>query len=383
MSLPKHRLTQDCLGCKNIITHDEYLVCLLCKSAYDLLCANIPPEHFQQMSSDHRRAWRCPECCSKQPKVDNTNTPIRCATPSVKVQDELISDPPEHDMSFYITQRRKPVKSLKPDIPMSVIQPATDLNAEPVLSDITSREEISLFWKELRAARIEMSSLRTSVMDLTAIITKSNERMDALEARMDKLEEKINVKYQSNDLEEQIDQLKQELQEREQDLLSNDLEIAGIPEAPGEGITHIVLTVATKLGVQLEERDIVDARRVGASRTLVEGGLAPRPRPIAVRLTRRSSRDALLKSARVRRGVTTADMGIAGPPCKFYVNERLTKLNRQLFQRVREIAGHVKWRFVWTRDGKILVKKENGSTRHRIRSEADLAGVFGKDTVST
>ncbi|PZC81049.1 hypothetical protein B5X24_HaOG213389 [Helicoverpa armigera] len=340
-------------------------------------------KHEPFIKREHRRAWRCPECRSRQPKGDNTNTPVRGASTTTGLRDELIMESSEQDVSFFVTHRHKPGKSLKLDKPLSWTQPATDRGTELDPSDIISREELSLFWKELRAARIEMSNFTTSLTDLKATIVNSNERMYALEARLDKLEEKVNVTVPSSDLEGQVYRLKQELQEREQDLLSNDIEIAGIPEVPGEGITHIVLTVANKLGMPLEERDIVDAGRAGAPRALVEGGPAPRPRPIVVRLARRSSRDALLKCSRVRRGATTADMGIAGPPCKFYVNERLTKLNRQLFQRAREIAGRVKWRFVWTRDGKIFVKKENGSTRHRIRTEADLDGVFGNAIVSS
>ncbi|XP_026743824.1 uncharacterized protein LOC113505365 [Trichoplusia ni] len=209
------------------------------------------------------------------------------------------------------------------------------------------------------------------------------ERMDALEARMSKLEANSKDKLDTKTLEEKIDHLQYELQEREQELLASDIEIAGIPETPGVGVTHLVLTAANKLGVQLEEKDIVHAERVGAPRALVEGGPAPRPRNIAVRVARRVTRNALLKAARVRRGATTADMGIAGQPCKFYVNERLTKLNRHLFQKSREIAGRLKWRFVWTREGRVFVRKENGSTRHRLRTEADLIKVFSSNNVSS
>lgn len=382
--MPKcvNKPTLKCIGCKNEISQEEHLSCSLCESKYDLLCANISAERYRLMDKD-KFTWRCPECHSKQPKVDNTNTPIRCPTPSEQIYEELIT-PSEMDMSYNVTHRRKPGKTLKPEASTSEIQLKADLfEADPL--DVLTKQEISLFWKELRAARIEMSNFRTSVAELTLAINKSNERTDALEARMDHLEAQLNAKDRSDmeTLEVQIDQLKQELQAREQDLLSNDIEIAGIPETTGEGITHIVLAVATKLGVQLEERDIVDASRVGAPRALVEGGPAPRPRNIAVRMTRRSSRDALLKAARVRRGATTADMGISGPPCKFYINERLTKLNRQLFQRAREIAKRIKWRFVWTRSGKIYVKKENGSKGHLIRSEADLVKVFGDDVVGS
>lgn len=376
MSSPK-QMKQECVGCKNVLPKEEQITCLLCKSKYDLLCANITVERFQLMNLEHKRIWRCPECRSKQPKVDNTNTPMRAATSTASESLVDSATPSDLDMSYNITHRRKP----KGNVPVPFVVPDPGSDKPTQVNDPV--QEISLFWSELRAARIEMSQLRDTLLEVTATMNKNSERLDLLEARIDGLENKIATQDRPNIeiLEDQITQLKQDLQDREQELLSNDIEIAGVPETAGEGVVHITLAVATKLGVELDERDIVSAARVGLPRAIVEGEPAPRPRSIAVRFTRRTCRDTLLKSARVRRGATTTDMGIPGPPCKFYVNERLTKSNRQIFQRAREFAARAKWRFVWTRDGKVFAKKENGSKRHRLCSESDLTSVFGSNVV--
>lgn len=107
-----------------------------------------------------------------------------------------------------------------------------------------------------------------------------------------------------------------------------------------------------------------------------------RPRPIVVRLARKSVRDQLLRAARVRRGATTQDTGLPGPHHRFYINERLTKLNRQLFRQARELGEKLNWRFIWTRDGKIYVRQGANSNRFIIKNEQDLKRVFGSDIVS-
>ncbi|XP_047033020.1 uncharacterized protein LOC124639625 [Helicoverpa zea] len=377
MSVPKGK-EQKCVGCKGILLKDKQITCFLCKSKYDLLCANITVDRFKLMDVEHKRIWRCPECRSKQPKADNTNTPIRAVTsPASETLVDFVTQPDSE--TSYITHRRKPTSDVP--APLVVLDPGLSKSDQVPYPD----QEIGLFWNELRAARYEMSQLRDTLLEVTATMKTNSERLDLLEARIDGLESTIAVQDRSNMdiLESQITQLKQDLQDREQELLSNDIEIAGVPETAGEGVVHIALAVATKLGVELDDRDIVSAARVGPPRAIVEGAPAPKPRSIAVRLTRRTCRDALLKAARVRRGVTTTDMGIAGKPCKFYVNERLTKLNRQIFQRARELAAHAKWRFVWTRDGKIFARKDNGSKRHRFSSETDLMSVFGGAVVCT
>lgn len=109
------------------------------------------------------------------------------------------------------------------------------------------------------------------------------------------------------------------------------------------------------------------------------------PRPIVVRLTRRALRDELLRAARVRRGATTEGTGLPGIPRRFFINERLTKANRHLFRRTRELAEKHKWRYAWTKDGRIFVRQYQGadSSRHRIKNDQDLIRVFGPAAVGS
>ncbi|CAB3256183.1 unnamed protein product, partial [Arctia plantaginis] len=58
--------------------------------------------------------------------------------------------------------------------------------------------------------------------------------------------------------------------------------------------------ISIKLGIKLEEQDVVYAKRAGNGRSNYEESeeKAPRPRVIVVRLTRRETREELLRSAR-------------------------------------------------------------------------------------
>ncbi|CAG9781843.1 unnamed protein product [Diatraea saccharalis] len=84
------------------------------------------------------------------------------------------------------------------------------------------------------------------------------------------------------------------------------------------------ITLAARLGVSLDEKDVVYAERVGAPPA--EGG---RARRIMVRLSRRHLRDQVLNAARVRRSLRAPNGHT------IYVNERLTRGTRQLFNQVR------------------------------------------------
>ncbi|XP_026324932.1 uncharacterized protein LOC113233913 [Hyposmocoma kahamanoa] len=247
--------------------------------------------------------------------------------------------------------------------------------------------EMRLFREELTATRHLMATLNETMSGLTA-------RMDACENRVSKLDERILALEQRAEnkpagadasLLATVEQLKAELNERDQELLQNDVEVSCVPEQKGESLQHIIITLASKLGVSLGEQDIVSALRVGRPPEEVDA-LAmstARPRMIVVRLARRAVRDQMLQAARVRRGATTEGTGVPGPPRRFYINERLTRTNRVVFRLARGAAGRLNWRYVWTRDGRVFARQHQGgdAPRHRLRTEADVSRVFGIGTI--
>lgn len=67
-----------CAGCQKELPHRQSLICSLCKSAYDLECANVSTTRFYgTMTSEHKQNWKCPACYCKQRKVGNVDSPIR------------------------------------------------------------------------------------------------------------------------------------------------------------------------------------------------------------------------------------------------------------------------------------------------------------------
>ncbi|CAH2108264.1 unnamed protein product [Euphydryas editha] len=180
----------------------------------------------------------------------------------------------------------------------------------------------------------------------------------------------------------EVARLQQELHERDREALLADVEIGHLPEERGENVVRAVTVLAARLGVALDERDIVFAERVGAPPTPAGSpGAAPpaRPRRVVLRLSRRGLRDQLLQAARVRRSIVASDAGADGAHsrARIFVNERLTRTNRRLFYLVREECRRLRWRFAWTRRGTVYARQSDGSQAFAIKSDADLARVFG------
>lgn len=328
-----------CGGCGKFLssTATDAAKCANCKCIYHRACVGITP------TSGLPQSWHCPECKKNTKRDYATETPARGCdhTPTNYFSDSLI------DQDSY--------------------------NLKSELGKI--KEEI------LSAVRSESQSLRSELTEMRYMLSEFTERISNLEERVSALEE-INSKPAPstapqivNDL---IKQLKSDINDRDQELLANDIEITNLPEPSGENPIHTVLLISNKLGVPLEARDIVCADRVGARQVNgAEGGGATRARRLVVRLTRRQLRDELLRQARVHRGATSADMDLPGPPKRFYVNERLTRLNGNLFRLAREAGTRSGWRFVWTKRGRVFARNKSDSPVSPIRCEDDIQRTFG------
>lgn len=102
----------NCAGCLEAITDWRFLKCYLCKQSYDLLCANMSEAHFNgSMTVQLRNSWKCQVCRCKEPKTDNTHTPVRMGRADfddsiVQLEDKSSGELPltthEHDESVEI-----------------------------------------------------------------------------------------------------------------------------------------------------------------------------------------------------------------------------------------------------------------------------------------
>ncbi|KAH9636698.1 hypothetical protein HF086_003246 [Spodoptera exigua] len=329
-----------CGGCGQFIAAAASIRCSKCAGCYHRACVGVPA------TATPAPAWLCPGCKVKLPKTDNSATPVKGAAADYT---ETNSPPTDTPVSLNLAQ------------------------------------EIRSFREELSALRAEILEMRQETADFRAAVRGCNERMDKVKHRVANLEQRVEARDPSSydHLEETIADLKLQLNERDQDLLLNDIVVSGIPETKAENPAHLVKAVSLKLGIALDDRDIVNVERLGMVRrnfvtSASQSDITERPRPrvIAVRLSRRAVRDQLIRAARVRRGLTTADLDLPGQPQRVFVNESLTRSNARLFRNTREAAQRLQFKYVWTKEGRIYVRKEDGVSALRVRSETDVKKIF-------
>lgn len=311
-------------------------------------------------------------------KYLSNNDCVRCSKCPGSYHRSCLANPPTGKGSSWLCE------VCKPRTPSGSQASPMEDHADSHEIDLGS--ELRSFRVELGAMRSELRELRAEMAEFRHSIQSCYNRMDSLDERMGKLEKRFEDTHetQHSSLLGTIEDLKRQLNEREQDSLANDIEIAGVPEENGEQPNHLLSLLTIKLGVQIDERDVMYAERAGIVRRNrsesgdVTGETMQRPRAIVVRFTRRTVRDSVLRAARVRRDLTAADLEVRGAAAqRIYVNERLSRVNRSLFYKAREAGRRMKWRYVWTKDGRILARKDIGKPAMFIKCESDIARIFG------
>lgn len=293
------------------------------------------------MSSEKKATWKCPDCCASHRRGgDNSSTPIR------STED--------------ITLRKKSD---------SIADNVTMADVKELVSEVRLlTQEISSLKKQLENAISSLSCCEKRLDELGSAVARNDGRITKLE----------DCEQQTNILKATVKDLQKELNTQAQNHLSNELELSGIPEISNENLYHITLLAARKIGVELDDQDIDWVMRVGprSKPAVAAADKSKFPRPVVVRLLRKAKRDEIIKAAKTRKNVNSADIDIPGPSQKVFYNERLTKQNRELFREARTKSKQLGFAHCWCSQGTIFVRKHEGKPARAIRTYEDLAGII-------
>lgn len=213
-----------------------------------------------------------------------------------------------------------------------------------------------------------MSTLR---VELTERLDSLSSKLSSTESRLKALEEQ---QMECEMLKATVSQLQTQINLQAQTALVNELEISGLDETPNENPYHLVLVAASTIGVEVTDLDLDNVFRAGPRRSNTGSGPSM-PRPLVARFTRKAKRDEFMKASKARRNLDNKTIVGSGPERRIFVNERLTSENRRLFRDSRVRARESGFKFCWTRNGSIYIRKrdrsEKGETSPAIHITSD------------
>lgn len=182
-----------CSNCKKLLPKREFLCCAKCNLMYDLDCANVSIQRFNNtMSSERKKTWICRHCIrktntpsTKTPTATSTSTPI----PSSINKDEVPIDTEECSSENNKVTHRKP-RNLTPIsrsyedsfVQTEVLDDVPNIN-KSVYKSVENLQESKLvkdMKTELEKVKIELNSVQNELEDMILENNKLNRTINDL-----------------------------------------------------------------------------------------------------------------------------------------------------------------------------------------------------------
>lgn len=209
-----------------------------------------------------------------------------------------------------------------------------------------------------------------TINNLVKSVNFMSEKFDSFVKQLQELVTTINnIKEENSSLKEENCKLKNEvalLDKRmnlfEQKAIENCVEFVGVPEINNEDCIKTVESIASAVGVTIS---LSKAFRVNSK-------VSNRSRKIVAELLSIQNKKTMMDNVKKSK-LTGKVVNSNWNDEKIYINDSLTQFNKNLFFKARAFARDKGYKFVWFRDSKIFIKKNENSKAFIIHDEYSLS----------
>lgn len=322
-------MSKVCTQCKKTVTRKSPgLECSKCRVLVHAKaeCAGLSAKQFAALKAADNLEWTC-NSCARDPKR---------RTSFVLAEEE--EDGHESDNASEIVA----------------------LNTSKFMKDVT--KEIHKIIKN------ELGDLNSAMEFVSEKVEECIKNMKTFEEQIKILEKKnIDLINKNKNFENRLSALEQRLNEREQLSCNNTVEIVGVPVKENEKVEDVVATIANK--IQACPRQVKKATRL-PGRNGKEG-------IIQVELEDNQARLQWIASARQRpivAGDISTDIDKQKSTNRIYLREALTYYYKNLLWKTKDELKNI-YKYIWCKNGKILVRKSDNTKVYTIRCEMDIYNV--------
>ena len=216
----------------------------------------------------------------------------------------------------------------------------------------------------------ESESTAAVLKDVLAQLKTLTNRITKLEEKVIGIEEGITYNSKSVDelksefsiIKESLPVIKEKVEEQDLVLLNKSVDIQGIPHHPSESLIDIVVKIGEMRGTFITSNNIDLVYRNKSKKSVVVRFLQTHVRNSFVQSFQNSSTSPL----------KTKDIGFTKTDNYIYVNDLLSFHTRKLFFLARTFKKEHDYNFVWTRNQKVYLRKDQEPTALLIKCENDL-----------
>jgi hypothetical protein len=195
--------------------------------------------------------------------------------------------------------------------------------------------------------------------------------MKRIGKKISQLEDKVKALEKENaDIKQTMDNLTLKVYEGEQQAMSDTCVIYGTTknQQKQEDLPKLVKTVASKLGCEVEEEDIISCGRIKQQEP-------SQPSAIVVQLKSPKMQQKLVQASKdtFKQGTSITTKGVDGKTRYVYVNPYLTMEMRYLFNQAKILKKECVYKYVWFSNNKVQVKKTDADRPVIIKSPKHIS----------
>ncbi|KAJ8731735.1 hypothetical protein PYW08_014465 [Mythimna loreyi] len=216
----------------------------------------------------------------------------------------------------------------------------------------------------------EFIQLKKTLQGLEESVEFIGKEYDVMKIELNQNKEVLSqLKKENDELKTCVSDLSVRLNIVEQHSRQDNIELNGIPENQAENLLNTVLQLGKIISCNINAEDVSSVTRV--KKMDVQSS---RPRSVIVKLKNARKRDEILASvtkfnrAHVSDKLNSSHLGYGGAKQPVFVSEHLSPLNKAIHAQARKLAREKGYKYVWVRDGRILVRKDDGARPMHIKS---------------
>ncbi|KAM7293529.1 uncharacterized protein ISCGN_026659 [Ixodes scapularis] len=336
--------TIECVACtKSVETDGRHMSCADCKGAYHLgqTCSGIADKTFTAMGQSKRDKWRCRTRRGKESQAGPPDG-IEASQGVENLSAQLAA----------MTEKLDGLLTLKGSVD-SLLSLSAQLNelllVKPLVESL--RETVN----EIQQS---MDFFSADYDRLLKLATANEQTGKGLQDKLSQLKSTVQIQAA------EIQDIRGALNDNEQHSRLSNLEVHGLPVSPKEDLLSFIESLAEKLNIShFHKTDILAIHRLPAKREK-----AP---PILIRFASVRMKESWMEA----RGKLPS-LSQVGPFPKLYLNENLTRANKELFWQARQRGKERGYKFVWVTRAKIYARKMEGSLPVRINHKLDLEKII-------
>ncbi|KAH9372881.1 hypothetical protein HPB48_012756 [Haemaphysalis longicornis] len=317
---------RDCFACQKKLGKEQFLPCSRCEHCYHLgKCSGTRKKRFKGMKQGEIDTWKRTSCADEENESSDSDSS------NISRENREGDKEPQH-------QGATALQEANLDRKLGMVLCKLDSVDKKVDKQNITTQSIETF----------MEVLSTKYEELLAKIGSQETEMAQLKLKTEELQKQLSEK------DAEIACIRDSIESAEQYSRRKNLEIHGIAESPKEDLFQVLVNLSGKMEIEAPERHSVEAVHRLKSRQ-------DKVAPIIVRFTDQATKDLWITKKKALRAE------------EIFLNDNLTKAQGHLFWQTRKQAKEKGYKFAWTKNGKVLVRKEEGSKIIGINGAADLA----------